>query len=152
FRRQKVYTNIDNVINELRKNDLTEDNKILMYIETIKKSIEVKEKFQANGFNVASLWSINNEKEMDNLSKKVREHIIEHEEIPEYADVVIINAAYETGYNIFDKQENAQTVIVHSRNSEVITQVRGRIRHDINSLVTLNQAGTIAQIGRASCR
>src|SRR5699024_6191373 len=101
FRRQKVYTNIDNVINELRKNDLPEDNKILMYIETIKKSIEVKEKFQANGFNVASLWSINNEKEMDNLSKKVREHIIEHEEIPEYADVVIINAAYETGYNIF---------------------------------------------------
>lgn len=148
FRRQKVYTNIDNVINELRKNDLPEDNKILMYIETIKKSIEVKEKFQANGFNVASLWSINNEKEMDNLSKKVREHIIEHEEIPEYADVVIINAAYETGYNIFDKQENAQTVIVHSRNSEVITQVRGRIRHDINSLVTLNQAGTIALIKR----
>ena len=148
FRNQKVYTNIDNVINELRKNDLPEDNKILMYIETIKKSIEVKEKFQANGFNVATLWSINNEKEMDNLSKKVREHIIEHEEIPEYVDVVIINAAYETGYNIFDKYNNAQTVIVHSRNSEVITQVRGRIRHDINNLVTLNQSGGIAVIKR----
>lgn len=148
FRKQKVYTNIDNVINELRKNDLPEDNKILMYIETIKKSIEVKEKFQANGFNVATLWSINNEKEMDNLSKKVRQHIIEYEEIPEYVDIVIINAAYETGYNIFDKQNNAQTVIVHSRNSEVITQVRGRIRHDISSLVTLNQAGTIELIKR----
>lgn len=95
-----------------------------MYVDTIKKSLEVREKLELNGFNVACLWSINNERKMDNLSRKVRDHIVENEEIPQYVDVVIINAAYETGYNIFDKENMAQTVIVHSRNSEVITQVR----------------------------
>jgi superfamily II DNA or RNA helicase len=145
---QTVYTNIDNIIKELRRSDLPEDNKILMYVETIKKAEEVRGKLEQNGFNVACLWSINNERKMDNLSRKVREHIVEEEEIPEYVDVVIINAAYETGYNIFDKENMAQTVIVHSRNSEVITQVRGRIRHDIDSLVTLNQSGSIETIKR----
>lgn len=148
FNSQSVYTNIDNILKELRKSDLHEDNKILMYVETIKKSLEVSSKLEQNGFNVACLWSINNEKKMDNFSRKVREHIIEHEEIPEYVDVVIINAAYETGYNIFDKENLAKTVIVHSRSTEVITQVRGRIRHDIESLVTLNQSGTIETIKR----
>lgn len=148
FADQKVYTNIDNIIKELRKSDLSQDNKILMYVETIRKSKEVRDKLELNGFNVACLWSINSDQKMDNLSRKVREHIIEHEEIPEYVDVVIINAAYETGYNIFDKENLAQTVIVHSRNSEVITQVRGRIRHDINNLVTLNQSGAIETIKR----
>lgn len=148
FNSQSVYTNINNILKELRKPDLDGDNKILMYVETIKKSEEVREKLEHNGFNVACLWSINNERKMDNFSRKVREHIIEHEEIPEYVDVVIINAAYETGYNIFDKENLAKTVIVHSRSSEVITQVRGRIRHDIESLVTLNQNGTIETIKR----
>lgn len=148
FSQQKIYTNIDNVLKELRKSDLSEDNKILMYVETIKKAEEVRSKLESNGFNVACLWSINNERKMDNLSRKVREHIIENEEIPDYVDIVIINAAYETGYNIFDKENMAQTVIVHSRNSEVITQVRGRIRHDIESLVTLNQSGSIETIKR----
>ncbi|PFY33389.1 hypothetical protein COL48_08790 [Bacillus toyonensis] len=148
FNSQKVYTNIDNILKELRKSDLTEDSKILMYVETIKKAEEVRGKLERNGFNVACLWSINNERKMDNLSRKVREHIVEEEEIPVYIDVVIINAAYETGYNIFDKENMAQTVIVHSRNSEVITQVRGRIRHDIESLVTLNQVGSIETIKR----
>ncbi|PEU27838.1 hypothetical protein CN532_13580 [Bacillus wiedmannii] len=148
FNSQKVYTNIDNILNELRKTDLCEDKKILMYVETIKKSLEVREKLELNGFNVACLWSINNERKMDNLSRKVRDHIVENEEIPQYVDVVIINAAYETGYNIFDKENMAQTVIVHSRNSEVITQVRGRIRHDIEKLVTLNQSGSIETIKR----
>lgn len=148
FDKQEVYTNIDNILKALRKTDLPEEDKILMYVETIRKAEEVKEKLEVNGFNVACLWSINNERKMDNLSRKVREHIIEEEEIPEYVDVVIINAAYETGYNIFDKENMAQTVIVHSRNSEVITQVRGRIRHDIQSLVTLNQNGSIETIKR----
>ncbi|MBN3553312.1 DEAD/DEAH box helicase family protein [Fictibacillus nanhaiensis] len=148
FNSQKVYTNINNILKELRKSDLPEDNKILMYVETIKKAEEVRSKLEMNGFNVACLWSINNERKMDNLSRKVREHIIENEEIPEYVDIVIINAAYETGYNIFDTENMAQTVIVHSRNSEVITQVRGRIRHDIESLVTLNQSGSIETIKR----
>ena len=148
FADQKIYTNIDNIIKELRKSDMSKDNKILMYVETIKKSKEVRDKLELNGFNVACLWSINSDQKMDNLSRKVREHIIEQEEIPEYIDVVIINAAYETGYNIFDKENLAQTVIVHSRNSEVITQVRGRIRHDINNLVTLNQSGAIETIKR----
>jgi Rad3-related DNA helicase len=148
FNYQKIYTNIDNILKELRKSDLTEDNKILMYVETIKKAEEVRGKLEHNGFKVACLWSINNERKMDNLSRKVREHIIDEEEIPEYVDIVIINAAYETGYNIFDKENNANTVIIHSRSSEVITQVRGRIRHDIENLVTLNQSGAIETIKR----
>lgn len=148
FNSQKVYTNIDNILKELQKSDLPENYKILMYVETIKKAEEVREKLENNGFNVACLWSINNARKMDNLSRKVREHIVEQEKIPDYVDVVIINAAYETGYNIFDKENMAQTVIVHSRNSEVITQVRGRIRHDIEELVTLNQSGSIETIKR----
>ncbi|WP_262365328.1 DEAD/DEAH box helicase family protein [Halobacillus karajensis] len=148
FNNQKVYTNIDNIVKELRKADLSDGNKILMYVETIRKSEEVREKLESNGFNVACLWSINNDRQMDNLSRKVRDYIVKKEEFPGYIDVVIINAAYETGYNIFDTENMAQTVIVHSRNSEVITQVRGRIRHDINSLVTLNQSGSIETIKR----
>lgn len=62
----------------------------------------------------------------------VRDFILEHQAIPPEIDLLFINAAYETSINI--RNEDFQTMIVHSGNTDVQTQVRGRLRHDIEHL------------------
>ena len=63
---------------------------------------------------------------------KVRNAILTTQRVPDEVDVLFINAAYETSINI--NNEDINTVIVHSGNPDTQVQVRGRLRHDINTL------------------
>lgn len=145
FKSHYEYTNINNIVTSL-KNYRNSNQKFLMYFESIRRSLDIRAKLEEIGFTVACLWSINNPKRMDEVSLRTRNHIIKHEEIPHDIDIVIINAAYETGYNIFDKDNRIQTVIIHSTIKDVITQVRGRIRHNLKSIITYknNNSTTIS--------
>jgi hypothetical protein len=68
----------------------------------------------------------------------VRDTILKTEHIPEDIDILLINAAYETSINI--RNEDFKIVIIHSGNPDVQIQVRGRLRHDIDTLYIHDKA------------
>lgn len=125
------FTDVRNGINVLPKN---KNNKILAYAQTIKQCKYIESELTAKGFNCITLWSRNNhDYPMSKEQLLAREYIIKNKKLPISIDVLIINDAYETGWNLDDI--NVNTVICNTSNADTITQVRGRIRHDIDTLL-----------------
>lgn len=62
--------------------------------------------------------------------------------MPPGIDILIVNEAYETGWNLKDK--DVQTVIIHTTAPDSVIQARGRVRSDIELLYTkLNKEESI---------
>lgn len=119
-------------INRLIKN-LPLGMKILIYTDRISSMKKIKDEIDKELWyeytNIASIFSINNEgNAMDEVSLKVRDSIISDGIIPENIDIVIMNAACETGLNIYS---HIDIIIVHSCSKETKIQVRGRYRDDL---------------------
>lgn len=72
------------------------------------------------------------ELEMTKEQLDLRDYLLNNNEIPSDLDVLIVNGAYETGWNLRDTEHKIQTVFIDSTESDVIIQARGRIRHDIS--------------------
>lgn len=130
------FSNIKNLIHKLKvyQNSFNEGYKALMYTDSIKSANKMVEVFKENGLNAVAIWSANSKTTMSDKQLHVRKSIIETGLVPFGVDILIINGAYETGINI--KDETVQFVIVNNSSKEVITQVRGRIRHSIILLLT----------------
>ena len=79
------------------------------------------------------IWSINNQRKLNDEQNKVREHLLKEYELLDPYNVLIINKSSETGINIHD--EDMKLCLVNSTNPTEITQARGRIRHDVDLLV-----------------
>lgn len=90
------------------------------------------------GFSVGVLWSVNNKKKMDEKQLKLRETLLETGIIPDEYDFVIINEAMREGWNLVD--ERVKVVIVNDSSETNQVQARGRVRHNISLLVTLDNS------------
>ncbi|MFW2487576.1 DEAD/DEAH box helicase [Clostridium chromiireducens] len=106
-------------------------NKVLIYVSKIKTCNKYKEMLANAGYKAEALWT---ERKMNEEQIKLKKYLIEYEKYPDYLDILIINKAYDTGWDLKDK--TIQTVIIDSTNPTVQTQVRNRCRHDIYKLVT----------------
>lgn len=117
--------------------------KALVYVSQIDTVLKMKEHFEEQGYTVAYLWSRNNSKyPLTEQQKGWRSHIVLSEDMPPGIDILIVNEAYETGWNLKDKE--VQTVIVHTTASDSVIQARGRVRSDIELLYTkLNKEESI---------
>ena len=105
----------------------------LIYVPTIRLAHAFQSILDDGTRRICILWSVHNEKQsMDDKQYEVRESILKRHRIPEWVDVLIINAAYETSINI--KNEDFRTMIIHTSNPDIQIQVRGRLRHDIDKL------------------
>lgn len=92
----------------------------------------------------ATIWSMNASKEMSVDDLRVRSSIIDHERIPSDIQVVIINAASETGLNI---KSDVDYVVVNSTDVDTVAQVVGRVRHDLDTVYYLEKkAGSTVYI------
>ena len=84
----------------------------------------------ATGLNSAYLVS---ENKMSPTQKQLKQYIIEHKQLPEELDVLIINSAYCTGWDLEDV--SVQTYFYHAKtdhyNEEERYQSKNRIRHSI---------------------
>lgn len=126
-REVRGYSNYKN-ISEIR-------GKALIYASQIDTVLKMKEHFEEQGYNVAYLWSRNNTKyPLSEQQKGWRSHIVLSEDMPPGIDILIVNEAYETGWNLKDK--DVQTVIIHTTASDSVIQARGRVRSDIELLYT----------------
>lgn len=109
-------------------------DKILVYSKLITSCKEITELFKELGYNAACLWSVNSKKlGMDDHQLELRDYIINNNRYPDDLDVLVINGAYETGWNL--KDPRVQTVIINSSEIDASIQARGRCRHDINLLI-----------------
>lgn len=105
--------------------------KALIYTSQISSIKKIEEHFTQLGFNVKGIWSVNSSTKMDKCQEFVRHKAVKEGSLGDL-DILIINDAYETGWNLLDK--DVQTVIINSSDKDVITQARGRCRHNITNL------------------
>lgn len=111
------------------------DCKILCYSRTIESCKNIEESFKSIGLKPIVLWSLKNESHpMSNEQLLTRQLIIKTEEIPYPYDSLIINDAYQTGWNLNDSDCNL--VLINTSDNDTIIQVKGRVRHDIDVLMT----------------
>ena len=113
------------------------NGKTLIYVPTIDLMKEYAELAKPFANKVVCLWSLRSDKEMDTQQLTVREALLQHELIPDDVDILLINAAYETSLNI--RNEDFRTMIIHCSNPDTQVQVRGRLRHAIDTLYLLDK-------------
>ena len=113
--------------------DKLDAQRAIIYVPTINGMKEAAKNADDGWRNICCLWGLHNvDHTMSDAQLKVRNTILEIRRIPDDIDLLFINAAYETSINI--DNEDFRTVIVHSSNPDVQTQVRERLRHDIDVL------------------
>lgn len=118
----------------LFKKCLEHDRKILIYTRNISVMKKYKKICGLYGFKAECLWSVNSTKEkLNKYQENLRERLIDIGTLPDDLDVLIINAAYETGWDLVD--EKVQIVIVDDTNITTQQQARNRCRHNIHKLV-----------------
>ncbi|WP_415308716.1 hypothetical protein, partial [Clostridium perfringens] len=110
-----------------------QEEKLLLYTSNISVMQKYKILFEMYGLKVGLLWSINSNIPLANEQIELRDKLIKNGKLPDDMDILIINAAYETGWDLDDIR--VQTVIVDSNNPTVQKQVRNRCRHNIKNLV-----------------
>lgn len=111
------------------------ENKILIYTKTINKQKKIKEMLCKAGYKAEYLCS--KDKLETTEQKNLRKYLIEKKEYPSELEILIINDAYDTGWNL--KSSDVLIVLADSTNLTTIKQVRGRIRADINCLVSISR-------------
>lgn len=130
-------------LNILKKFNKEHNYKILIYTNTVATCEKYKRMLiEYGGYKAEWLCSINNKivnettgKEELRMSEEqinIREQLIETGMLPEDLDVLIINAAYETGWNLRDK--NIKMVIIDDLDYDSQIQARNRVRNDIEIL------------------
>lgn len=121
------YDDLNKVLNDLG------DKRAIIYVPMIGSMKEKALQADDGWRNICCLWGLHNTDHiMTKQQLEVRNAILATKRIPENVDLLFINAAYETSINI--ENEDFRVVIVHSSNPDVQTQVRGRLRHDIDTL------------------
>ncbi len=106
--------------------------------------------YHANGF-----WSISMDTQLKHPhsqeQKDLREKVLSDETIPENVDLLVINRASETCIKIQADNRKVDFMIVHYRNEEIRTQVRGRYNGDLSELYYHDiAAANLYQIGKCT--
>ena len=106
----------------------------LIYIGSIKSLLETECYFALRGIKAKAIYSWHNKKyKMDMERQKVAGILVNEEKLPDDVQVLLINAAYETGLNIRPERSHLDYVIVHDSNPDVQIQARGRYRGDLDT-------------------
>ena len=132
--------------NELFKNtefDYKKHNKLLIYTHKIQQAEKFKHYLLENNINTEWICSLNakdndGESKMNKYQHELRNYIIETGEVYPDIQCLIINAAYETGIDIYDKNKKFKCIIVNNKSKITQIQARNRIRHDIENLYVLS--------------
>lgn len=133
------FDNIKNAFKFFEGKNKEEFGKILVYSKTIKSCSEIEEGFRRIGYSPITLWSEKNEESpMTNEQILARNEVIKYQKIPDLYNVLIINDAYQTGWNLENFEDITKhetfTVVINTTDKDTIVQVRGRIRHNIRLL------------------
>lgn len=117
---------------------LPDDQRGVIYASHIDTMVTVYNALNGDrGIPCSTIWSINNpEYKMSEEDLAVRASILTREKIPDNIQVLIINAASQTGINI---KSPIDYIVVNSTDEDVVTQAIGRVRHDIDTVYLLTR-------------
>ena len=86
------------------------------------------------GFNVLTLWSVNNnEEQMSEEQLRAREELIETNVIPAPYNFLLINSSMREGWDLLDN--DVELVIINTSNQTDIIQARGRVRKNVMKVI-----------------
>lgn len=127
------YSNLSLLLNKIKPNQ-----RGVIYISRISEILKYKAILDKKGFKTAALWSKNNSDfPLSEGQLKIRKHIVEKREIPNYIDILFINKSFETSITM-GNEENTQNpidfMIIHTAEKDSQIQVRGRYRNDLKEL------------------
>lgn len=127
----KYYQNIFNLVDTL-----PQGKKGLIYVPHVMLMIDIYNVLAERDISAATIWSMANEHKMSEEDLQVRQSILAHDKIPDDIQVLLINAASETGINI---KSDIDYVVINTTEADAITQVIGRVRHDIDTVYLLTK-------------
>ena len=110
-------------------------NKGLIYTNTINIAKKYKQILLEGGLKAEYLCSLNSNK-MNDTQKMIRKFVIENKRLPDNIDILIINGAYETGWNLENDTNEIQFIMIDTSYYNTQVQARNRVRHDISLLYT----------------
>lgn len=108
--------------------------KIFAFCKTIESQKRLKRICEEEGFTAQVYWSMNNE-EKQMTEKQINEMnaMLTTGKLPDDYDVVIINSAYQEGWNLVD--DRVKLAIMNTTSETEHIQALGRIRKDIDILI-----------------
>ena len=127
-----------------------EDNKILVYVESARDCQALAAKFNG-GFLISPYNEDYTSKGEDRLvdlmdsqivkdktfgAIELRQFILNYQEMPHEYNLLFINSAYSCGMNI--KDDSLKTILIYSDDVNVIKQVVGRARHNVDKVIVCN--------------
>lgn len=106
----------------------------LAFSRTISGQKKIEQIVRKEGFNPLVLWSVNNKDNKLNIEQlEARTHLLNLGTIPEPYNFLIINAAMQEGWNLYDNK--IKLAIMNTTNETEHIQALGRLRNDIDVLI-----------------
>ena len=127
---------IDNIIRLMIDKRKIKNKKMLIYTKRVSKQREYAEILNNKGINTRILFSDNRDDFGDN-EEELKNYILGNKTLPSDIQCLIINMAYECGWNLHD--ENVDIVLIDSSDETEIIQARSRVRHDISKLYYISK-------------
>lgn len=112
-------------------NKLDSSQRGLIYIDQIDQINKATSLFEKRGIAAVGIWSLRSKYRLSDKQWSVSKSLIVNEKIPDDVQVLILNAAYQTGLNIDPRKTRLDYIVVHNSNRDVQAQVLGRYRGDI---------------------
>lgn len=131
------YYELDNLLDKLEPHQ-----RGMIYIAQIAHMKRAVERLEGRGIHAVAIHALSNtDYKMDSEQIHAIESLEKNEEIPEDVQVLLINAAYETGLNIRPEKSHLDYIVVHDSNEDTQIQVRGRYRGDIGTVYYRKKPG-----------
>ena len=111
---------------------LPADKRGVIYTPHVTQIHKIRDQLQKRGIKAVGFWSENNcDHEMNHEEWAVRDSVILKGIIPDDVQVLLINAASETGINITSPVDY---IVVNDSNPDTQIQAVGRVRHDVETV------------------
>lgn len=111
---------------------LPADKRGVIYTPHVTQIHSIRDQLQKRGIKAVGFWSENNiNHDMDDEEWAVRDSVILKGIIPNDVQVLLINAASETGINITSPVDY---IVVNDSNPDTQIQAIGRVRHDVDTV------------------
>lgn len=123
------YKNLNQLIKQLDPS-----KRGMIYIDTISQIKDAVSQLEAKGIPSVGIWSVRSNQRMSDKQWETVDSLVNNDAIPNDVQVLVLNAAYQTGLNIDPRKSHLDYVIVHSANKDTQTQARGRYRGDIDTV------------------
>lgn len=123
------YSNLDQLIQELDP-----AKRGMIYIDRISQIKKIVPQLETRGISSVGIWSVRSSQRMSDKQWETVNSLVNNDAIPNDVQVLVLNAAYQTGLNIDPKKSHLDYVIIHNANKDAQTQARGRYRGDIDTV------------------